>query len=67
MSLRYDVMDRATVKMSGFVDLGSIKGNVGDQNYEVPVDADLGKYQAVSIWCLRFGVNFGTAPLTVEN
>jgi hypothetical protein len=61
-----DVTESATVKKAGFVDLGSIKGNVGDQNYEVPVDADLGKYQAVSIWCVRFGVNFGTAPLTVK-
>jgi hypothetical protein len=62
-----DVTASAAVKKAGFVDLGSIKGNIGDQNYEVPVDADLGKYQAVSIWCVRFGVNFGTAPLTVQN
>jgi Electron transfer DM13 len=46
------------------VDLGSIKGNKGDQNYDVPADVDLNKYRAVTIWCARFGVNFGTAPLT---
>ena len=62
-----DAMDSATVKQAGFVDLGSIKGNVGDQNYEVPSSADLSKYQAVTIWCARFNVNFGTAPLTVQN
>jgi len=62
-----DAKDSDTVKKAGFVDLGSIKGNVGDQNYEVPSDADLGKYQAVTIWCARFGVNFGTAPLTIQN
>jgi Electron transfer DM13 len=62
-----DATDSVTVKKAGFVDLGSIKGNVGDQNYEVPSDADLSKYQAVTIWCARFGVNFGTAPLTVQN
>ena len=62
-----DAKDSDTVKKAGFVDLGSIKGNVGDQNYEVPSDADLGKYQAVTIWCARFGVNFGTAPLAVQN
>ena len=62
-----DATDSDTVKKAGFVDLGSIKGNVGDQNYEVPSDTDLGKYQAVTIWCARFGVNFGTAPLTVQN
>jgi len=58
-----DVQDNATVKTAGFVDLGSIKGNVGDQNYDVPADVDLAKYRAVTIWCRRFAVNFGTAPL----
>jgi hypothetical protein len=56
-------MDDATVKKAGFIDLGSMKGNMGDQNYEVPDTADLAKYQAVTIWCARFNVNFGTAPL----
>ena len=55
--------DNATVKQAGFIDLGSLKGNKGDQNYEVPADADLNKYQSVSIWCARFGVNFGAATL----
>ncbi len=58
-----DATDDATVKKAGFVDLGSMKGNVGDQNYEVPGDVDLSKYQAVTIWCARFNVNFATAPL----
>jgi hypothetical protein len=51
------------VKQAGFIDLGSIKGNIGDQNYDIPADADLNKYRTVSIWCARFGVNFGTATL----
>jgi hypothetical protein len=55
--------DNATVKQAGFIDLGSLKGNKGDQNYEVPTDADLNKYKSVSIWCARFGVNFGAATL----
>jgi hypothetical protein len=58
-----DVTDNATVKRAGYVDLGSIKGNVGDQNYEVPADLDLAAYRSVTIWCARFAVNFGTAPL----
>jgi len=58
-----DVQDNATVKTAGFVDLGSIKGNVGDQNYDVPAGVDFAKYRAVTIWCRRFAVNFGTAPL----
>jgi hypothetical protein len=40
-----------------------LKGNIGDQNYELPANADLAKYRAVTIWCKRFSVNFGTAPL----
>ena len=62
-----DAKDDATVKKAGFVDLGSMKGNVGDQNYDVPGNVDLGKYQAVTIWCARFNVNFATAPLTAAN
>jgi len=59
-----DAKDDATVKKAGFIDLGSMKGNMGDQNYDVPNTADLHKYQAVTIWCARFNVNFATAPLT---
>lgn len=55
--------DNATVKEAGFVDLGSLKGNKGDQNYNVPAGTDLAKYRSVSIWCARFGVNFGAASL----
>ena len=58
-----DAADSASVTDAGFVSLGALKGNVGDQNYEVPSDVDLGTYQAVTIWCRRFGVNFTTAPL----
>ena len=52
------------VKMAGFVDLGSMKGNKGDQNYDIPASVDLAKYNSVTIWCARFGVNFGIAPLS---
>jgi len=48
---------------AGFVDLGAMKGNKGDQNYDIPVGVDLNKYKHVTIWCRRFGVNFATAPL----
>ena len=37
-----------------------------DQNYDLPADLDLAKYRAVTIWCQRFGVNFGTAPLAAK-
>ena len=58
-----DASDSETVKKAGFLELGSLKGNIGDQNYDIPADADLAKYRAVTIWCKRFSVNFGTAPL----
>ncbi len=58
-----DAGDNATVTTAGFVSLGALKGNIGDQNYTVPGELDLGKYRAVTIWCRRFGVNFATAPL----
>ena len=45
------------------IDLGPLKGNEGDQNYTIPVGTDFSKYRAVSIFCERFSVNFGAAPL----
>jgi hypothetical protein len=58
-----DAADNETVTRVGFVEVGPIKGNQGDQNYTLPADLDLSKYRAVTIWCRRFGVNFATAPL----
>jgi hypothetical protein len=40
-----------------------MKGNKGDQNYDIPAEVDLNKYKNVTIWCARFGVNFGQAAL----
>jgi hypothetical protein len=45
------------------VELGSLKGNEGDQNYAIPGGTDLSKFQTVSIYCERFNANFGAAPL----
>ncbi len=61
-----DAMDNDTVKNAGFVSLGAIKGTKGDQNYDLPSDLDLNKYRAVTVWCKRFSVNFGTAPLKMQ-
>lgn len=59
-----DVNDNETVTQAGFVEVGALKGNIGDQNYEITGDVDLTKYRTVTIWCRRFSVNFGSAPLT---
>lgn len=62
-----DAKDNDTVTNAGFIDVGTLKGNIGDQNYELPAGVDLAKYRAVTIWCKRFSVNFGTAPLMNES
>jgi len=45
------------------VELGMLRGNEGDQNYEIPTGTDLTKFRTVSIYCERFNANFGAAPL----
>jgi hypothetical protein len=62
-----DVQKDALVKQAGFVDLGSLKATQGNQNYTIPADVDLAKYRAATIWCKRFNVNFGTAPLAASS
>ena len=62
-----DAKDNDTISKAGFIDIGSLKGNIGDQNYDLPANADLTKYRAVTIWCKRFSVNFGTAPLMIDS
>lgn len=46
-----------------YVPLGKLKGTNGNQNYPVPADADLAGLRSVVIWCDRFNVAFGSAPL----
>jgi len=62
-----DARDSPSVQHAAFIDLGLIKGNIGDQNYTLSSDVDLAKYRTVSVWCKRFSVNFGAAPLTPRN
>jgi Electron transfer DM13 len=62
-----DARDNASVLHAGFIDLGTIKGNIGDQNYALGADVDLSKYRAVSVWCKRFNINFGVAPLRPDH
>lgn len=49
---------------SDFVNLGRLKGNIGNQNYEIPTGTDLSKYGNVLIWCKAFSVLFGSAELS---
>jgi hypothetical protein len=43
--------------------LGSLKGNKGNQQYDVRPTIDLAKYDTVVIWCRAFSVAFGAADL----
>ena len=47
-----------------YIDLGSLKGNMGNQNYEIASDVDLSQYRSVVIYCMPFHVVFATAMLS---
>jgi hypothetical protein len=48
---------------SDIVNLGRLKGNIGNQNYEIPTGTDLAKHNTVLIWCKAFSTLFGSAKL----
>ena len=50
-------------KTSGYADLGILKGNKGDQNYEIPDSVDVSVQQSVVIYCKPFSVVFSVATL----
>ena len=49
--------------VSDFINIGNLKANNGNQNYEIPTETDLSKYDTVLIWCRPFSVLFGSAEL----
>jgi len=52
--------------VSDIVNLGRLKGNIGNQNYEIPTGTDLAKYNTVLIWCKAFSTLFGSAKLSSQ-
>jgi hypothetical protein len=48
------------------VNLGRLKGNIGNQNYLIPADTDITKYNTALIWCRAFSVIFGSAQLLTK-
>jgi Electron transfer DM13 len=46
-----------------YVRLGELKGTDGNQNYHIPAAANLSGMRSVVIWCDRFNVAFGSAPI----
>ncbi|MEX2655539.1 MAG: DM13 domain-containing protein [Acidimicrobiia bacterium] len=49
--------------IAGYRELEPLKGNVGNQNYEIPADVDLSLYGSVVIYCKPFHVLFAVASL----
>lgn len=49
-----------------FVDLGALKGNVGDQQYEISDDIDIDTLSNAVVWCRAFSVGFTSAALTAS-
>ena len=46
-----------------YTSLGAMKGNQGNQNYEIPLDLNLSDVSSISLWCVTFSVSFGAAEL----
>ena len=52
---------------SDYVSLGRLKANNGNQNYDIPSEIDLTKYDTILIWCRPFSVIFGSAELALAS
>ncbi len=49
---------------SDFLDLGALKGNLGNQNYSIPSDVNIDEYAGIVIWCRAFSVLFSPADFS---
>ena len=58
-----DPMSRDELQSGGYTHLAKLKGNIGNQNYEIPTDIDLSEQNSVIIYCMPFHVIFSVAPL----
>ncbi|MCH7585046.1 MAG: DM13 domain-containing protein [Acidobacteria bacterium] len=43
--------------------LGELKGNLGNQNYQIPAEVDLSEWATAAIWCRRFNTTFNVASI----
>lgn len=53
--------------VDGATRLARLKGNVGNQQYELPAGLDLRGGATVTIWCRAFSVPFGAAQLDLPS
>ena len=58
-----DAESRDDVHVTGYIYLGKLKGNQGNQNYEIPDAVDVASQGSVVIYCKPFHVIFSVAPL----
>lgn len=63
VSMHPDPMAKGELRDAGYSTLGQLKGNRGDQNYEVPSSVDPDSIGSVIIYCMPFHVIFSVAPL----
>ncbi len=49
-----------------YIDLGALKGNVGNQNFPVPSEVDLTAYRGIIIYSVPFSVIFSSAELRLS-
>ncbi len=63
MSPNSDPQSSSEVTESGYVELGKLKGNIGNQNYPFPEGVDPATFNSVVIYCKPFRVLFSVARL----
>ena len=54
------------INSTDYINLGELKGTSGSFSYQINQEVDFSKYKFVSIWCVKFSVNFGHAELKQE-
>ncbi|MFC1673060.1 DM13 domain-containing protein [Pseudomonadota bacterium] len=59
------ISDSDSVLQSRLLNLGALKGNVGNQNYAIPADIDF-EIGSIVIWCEQFSVLFSAAELNEQ-
>lgn len=60
----HGISNREALQAAGYIDLGSLKGNIGSQNYDFPADYQIPEQMTVVIYCVPFHVVFTTAELS---
>lgn len=64
LAVHPDPQARNEVQGPGYVELGKLKGNIGNQNYPLPDGLSPDDYGSVVIYCKPFHVVFSVAPLS---